>query len=628
MAKRATSKKTAAKRRGDIVGMDPITFEVLRNGFRAACTQGSTLLERVAYGPVITEGHDYAVGLLTADARLVGHGTRDITPHLGTFECSVRCVLDDFERDEIRPGDVFLMNDPYRGGTHTLDVRLIRPIFYKKRLIAFTVACTHWSDVGGPMPGTFNPKATEVFAEGLVLPPMKVYEADKPVKSVLELIKWNVRVPYERMGDLAGQYQAVRLMERRLLEYVDKYGLDTVLRAFEEIMDYSERIFRKEIRTIPDGTYEFVDYCDADEGHPDHPRIKFHCKLTIQGDQVTVDWRGSDPAPRGPAGLTLPGLLSATYDGTVNCFPHLAPLNHGIIRSMKILTTSGSCVHVLHPTPMAGYCASGYEKVDHAVLCAWGLAFAKVDPSRVYAGTVNLENCCVGGIDPRSGRPFVSYTWLEGGQGARADRDGPSFMMPMYAAGATNLSVEVLERWYPFQFLACEGVQNSAGDGKFRGGFGIKKVWRMLGHGVNSIHGDREAVGPPGLGGGRNGGPNRLILNEGKADEKNLGMFAGGVPLKPGDEIHFYSNGGGGYGNPLERDPALVLEDVIDEFITLEKARDVYGVGIRVIDAEALRYEVDEAETARLRKELANRPAPVGYGPWEVHPYGAKIVAE
>ena len=605
--------------------MDPITFEVLRNGFRAMCTQGSTLLERVAYGPVITEGHDYAVGLLTNDARLVAHGTRDITPHMGTFEASVQCVLEDFP--EVRPGDCYLMNDPYRGGTHTLDVRLIRPVFCRERVIAYAVSCTHWSDVGGPMPGTFNPKATEVFAEGLVIPPIKAYENDKAVPSVMSLIKLNVRVPYERMGDLAGMYQAVRLIERRLLDYVMKYGEETILQAFEEIMDYSERIFRREVHSIPDGVYEFVDYSDGDEGHPDHPPIKFHCKLIIKGDRVVIDWTESDPAPRGPAGLTRPALLSATYDGTLNCFPHLAPLNHGVIRAMEIRTKPGTCVDVLHPTPMAGYCASGYEKADHAVLCAWGLAFAPVDSKRVFAGTVNLENCCIGGIHPQTGRPFVSYTWLEGGQGARADRDGPSFMMPMYAAGATNLSVEVLERWYPFEFLACEAVPDSAGDGKFRGGVGIRKVWQMLGPGINSIHGDREAFTPPGLAGGRNGGANRLVLNEGRPEGQSLGMFACGVPLKAGDVISFYSNGGGGYGDPLDRDPARVLEDVIDEFITLGKARDVYGVVIREIDREALRYEIDQAETERLRHDLRRQAPPQGYGPGEVHPYGVKVVA-
>ncbi len=611
--------------KAEILNMNPVTFEVLRNGFRAMCTEGSSMLERVAYGPVITEGHDYSVSLLSSDGRLVAHGTRDITPHMGTFESSVKCLLEDIE--DIKPGDVYIMNDPYRGGTHTLDVRLIRPIFYKDELFAFTIACCHWSDVGGPMPGTFNPKATEVFGEGLVIPPMRIYENDKPVKPVFQLIKYNVRVPYERFGDIAGQYQAVKLMERRLLEYVERYGADTIKLAFEEIMNYTERMFRKEVKEVPDGIYEFVDYSDQDEGRPEHPRIKFHCKLIIQGDKVTIDWSESDPAPKGPAGLTRPGTLSATFDGTLNCFPHLAPLNHGIIRAIDVITKPGTCVHVLHPTPMAGYCASGYEKADHAVLCAWGLALARIRPDRVYAGTVNLENCCVGGVNPQTKRPFVSYTWLEGGQGARADRDGPSFMMPMYAAGATNLSVEVLERWYPFSFTMCEAAQDSCGDGKYRGGFGIKRVWRMMGEGINSIHGDREEVTPPGLAGGTNGGPNKLILNEGTPEERNLGMFATAVPLKPGDIITFVSNGGGGYGDPLERDPKLVLEDVIDECISLKKAREVYGVAIKVIDREALQYEIDWEETKRLREELARKPRPEGFGPWQVHPYGKKIKA-
>ena len=197
-----------SKRDEFVTSMDPITFEVIRNGFRAMCTQASRLVERVAYGPVITQGHDYSVGLLTADGRLVAHGIRDITPHMGTYEASLQCVREDIE--EIRPGDVYIMNDPYRGGTHTLDVRLIRPVFVGEELFAFTVSCCHWSDMGGPIPATFNPQATESYAEGLFIPVMRVYEKDKPVKSALQLIKLNVRVPYERFGDMAAQYRAVR----------------------------------------------------------------------------------------------------------------------------------------------------------------------------------------------------------------------------------------------------------------------------------------------------------------------------------------------------------------------------------------------------------------------------------
>ncbi len=609
----------------DIIDMDPITFEVLRSGFRSMCTQGSAMVERVAYGPVVTEGHDYSVSLLTANGHLVAHGTRDQSPHLGTFESTIKVALEDV--DEFRPGDIYMFNDPYRGGTHAQDVRLIRPIFIKGKLFAFAVALCHWTDVGGPVPGSFNPKATECFAEGLMLPIMKLYDQDRLVKSSLELIKLNVRLPHDRMGDLMAQYQACKQMEKRLFEYVEKYGQDVVLKAFEESMNYSERIFRKEVSQLPDGVYEFSDYVDADEGQPGHPPVKIHCKLIIKDDTVTVDWTESDPSPVGPSGVTLPACLSATYDGTLHTFPHLVPLNHGIIRAMKVITKPGTVTHVVRPTPVAGYCAGAYEKVDAAMMGAWCQVWAKVDPTRVHAGTVNLQNCVTGGIHPKTGNTYVSYLWLEGGQGARSYKDGPSYAMMTYAGGASNQPVEIHERWYPLLYTKVEAVKDSAGDGKYRGGFGIYRNYRMTGGGRLSIHGDREKFTPYGLAGGHNGGPNILILNEKNQGGQNLGMFATNVTLQDGDELTFYSNGGGGYGNPLERDPNLVLEDLIDELISMEKARDVYGVAIRVIDPEALQYEVDWSETERLRLKLANRQDEEGYGPGQVHPYGKRVGA-
>src|SRR5438876_363893 len=241
--------------------IDPITFTVLRNGFRAMCSQGSALVERVAWGPVITQGRDYSVGLLTGDGRLVGHGTVDITPHMGTFEFSVKAVVEDFG-GEMEPGDVFILNDPYRGGTHNQDVRLVRPVFLGDELFAYAVDCGHWSDMGGPIPGTFNPAATESWAEGIGIPPTRLYHRDRPVN----------------------------------------------------------------------------------------------------GDRAIGAWTESDDAPVGPSGLTPPALSSATYDGTLHCFPHLVPLNHGIFRSLEVKTRPGWATHVLHPTPVAGYCASGSEK--------------------------------------------------------------------------------------------------------------------------------------------------------------------------------------------------------------------------------------------------------------------------
>jgi N-methylhydantoinase B len=256
---------------------------------------------------------------------------------------------------------------------------------------------------------------------------------------------------------------------------------------------------------------------------------------------------------------------------------------------------------------------------------AWGQVFAAASrPEMIFGGTVNLQNCCIGGMQPGTGQRFVSYTWSEGGQGARSYGDGPSFAMFLYGAGAQNQPIEVHERWYPFLYEKFEVAVDSSGDGRYRGGYGSHRRWRMLGDAVNSIHGDREEVTPPGVVGGTNGGPNKLILNRGTAEERNLGMFATNIPLKAEDTIDFISNGGGGYGNALEREPELVLEEVIDGFMTIEKARSAYGVVITEVDADVHDYRIDAEGTAQLREELRGRQLPVGYGPGEVHPDGKR----
>lgn len=603
--------------------MNPITFEMLRSEYGWICSQGSAMLRRVANSPVVTEGHDFAVALLTRDGRLVAHGVRDHTPYLGTFEATVRAVLEDVE--EFEPGDVYIFNDPYRGGTHAQDVRLVRPIFASGQLFGFTIAACHWADIGGPVPGSFNPSASECYAEGLHLPVMRLYERDRPVKSTFELVRLNVRMAHDRVGDLMAQYQATRQVERKLLECVDRYGKETVERSFEELFAHSLRVFKKEISALPDGTYEFEDFIDQDVCSDDKRPIKIHCKLIIDGCNVTIDWTASDPAPCGPTGLTRPALLSATFDGTLHCFPDMIPLNHGVISSISVISTPGTVTHVTRPSPVSSYCSGAYEKACASVMGAWAQPWALRDPTRVYAGTVNLQDCVIAGVDPESRSPFLLYLWLEGGQGARSFKDGPSFAMTTYAAGAWNQSCEVQERRYPVLYTKVEAVADSCGDGKFRGGFGMCREFMMLANGKVSIHGDRERFTPYGLGGGTNGGPNLLILNGGEAGERNLGMFATDVPLKEGDRICLCSNGGGGYGDPLERDPKAVLDDVIDEFISLEKAKEVYGVVIRCLNPDALQYEIDWEATVKLRRRLAKKETTVGFGPWQVHPHGRKV---
>jgi N-methylhydantoinase B len=604
---------------------DPITFEVLRNAFKSICNEASALIERVSYAPTITEGHDYSVSILTPEGRLVSHGQRDQAPHMGTFESSVQNLVN--EVSEFAPGDAYVYNDPYTGGTHQNDVKIIRPIFWEDEVFAFAIALCHWPDVGGPMYGTFNPRATECFAEGLRMPPLKLYERDQAVKPIWDLIGMNIRVPKERVAEMHAQHRAGVLVEERLLSYVEKFGAEVIRDAFEDTMDHSERRFREWVARLPDGEYEFEDWGDRDLGKEDEPPIRVHCKMTIDGDQVTVDWTGCDPAPVASWGFARPALQSATYDGTMHCFPELAPLNHGVVRAIKIVSEPGTCVDVQEPTPVTGYCSGAYEKVDAVTMACWGQALQKVDARRVHAATVNLQNFCTGGTHPKTGSKFVSYMWLEGGQGARAYADGNSFYMMIFIGGASNQPNETLERWYPMVYTSTEAVVDSCGDGEFRGGFGIWRSFRATGDTELVVLGDRERVGPFGLAGGTNGGPNMVVLNPGTEAEENLGMFTTKARLEAGDQLEFGSNGGGGYGLPWERRVESVLDDVIDGLLSIDKARDVYGVAITEVDADALVYEVDEEETQRLRTGLAQDDRPRGTGPFEVHPLGESLFA-
>ena len=603
---------------------DPITFEVLRNGFKSICNEASALIERVSYAPTITEGHDYSVSILTPDGRLISHGQRDQAPHMGTFESSIQNLVR--EVTDFKPGDAYIYNDPYTGGTHQNDVKIMRPIFVDGEVFAFAIALCHWPDVGGPMQGTFNPRATECYAEGLRMPPLKLYDDDEPVKPIWDLISMNVRVPKERVAEIHAQHRAGVLVETRLLGYVEKFGPDVIRDAFEDTMDHSERRFREWVAKLPDGEYSFEDWGDRDLGKPDEPPIRVHCTMTIEGDQVTVDWRGCDPAPVASWGFARPALQSAVYDGTMHCFPELAPLNHGVVRAIEIVSTPGTCVDVQEPTPVTGYCSGAYEKVDAVTMACWGQALQTVDAHRVHAATVNLQNFCTGGIHPKTKVPFVSYMWLEGGQGARAYADGNSFYMMIFIGGASNQPNETLERWYPMVYTSTEAVIDSCGDGEFRGGFGIARSFRATGDTELVVLGDRERVGPFGLAGGSNGGPNMVVLNPDTDAEENLGMFTTKAKLAAGDYLHFGSNGGGGYGLPWERRVEAVLEDVIDGLLSAEKARRVYGVAVEEIDADSLDYRVDDGETARLRAELAAADErPRGVAPFEVHPGGEEL---
>lgn len=602
---------------GGSAGQDPITMEVLRDGFRAVCNESSALLARVAYAATITEGHDFSGSLLSADGRLVSHGQKDQAAHLGTFEDSLRAVIRFFP--DPKAGDVHVLNDPYLGGSHTPDVKVVRPIFAGTELIGHAISCGHWPDVGGPVPGTFNPKATECYAEGLRIPPMKLIDEGEPVESTFALIRANVRNPGERMADLQAQIQATRLVEERLHEYVEEFGADVLVASMELSIERSRELLRQAIGELPDGSYRFTDYGDKDYMHPDQPKIKVELELTIEGDRATFDFTDSDPAPIGVFGFARPALVAAVCDGTLHCFPDLKPLNHGIISSLDIESTPGSCVDVLEPTPVTGYASGAYEKVAAVTMACWAQAFASTDRHRQHAATINLANLAISGRHPESGTESVVYLWNEGGQGSRSYKDGNSFQLMIFIGGATNQPIEVIERIVPIRYLSCEARPNSCGHGAFRGGFGIDRSFEATDDLVLTMHGDRAEVTPFGLAGGLNGGPNELVLDPGGDAEQSLGMDATGVRVPAGTRLLYCSNGGGGFGHPHEREVDRVLADLTDGFIDPATALAFYGVAI------AEDGGVDETGTAAARERLAAAEPELGLGPGQVHPVGSSV---
>ena len=596
---------------------DPITLEVLRHGFRAICNESSALLERVAYAPTITEGHDYSGSLLTGDAKLISHGQKDQAAHLGTFEASLRTIKRAFP--DPQPEDVFIFNDPYDGGSHQPDIKVLRPIFADGTLIAYGASCGHWPDVGGPVPGTFNPRATSSFAEGLRVPPTLLQRDGETIASTIQLLEANVRQPAERMADLYGQVQATKLMETRMLEYVERFGVETVLTAMSASFERSGALLRAAVQRIPDGTYSFTDYGDMDYMHPDRPRIKVHLDLTVDGDDTIFDFTKCDPAPIGVFGFARPALLAAVCDGTLHCFPDLKPLNHGITSALRIESVPGSCVDVLPPTPVTGYASGAYEKVAAVTMACWAQAFTDVDRRRQHAATINLANLAISGRHPESGGESVAYLWNEGGQGARSYKDGNSFQLMIFIGGATNQPIEVIERIIPIRYLRCQIAPDSCGHGRFRGGFGIDRSFETTEDIILTMHGDRVEVTPFGLAGGHNGGANLLVLNPDTAEEQQLGMDTAGLRVPRGTRVLYCSNGGGGFGPPHERDVERVLDDLRTGFIDRDIAEAAYGVVVG--DGGA----VDAERTRAARERLAAAQPDLGLGPDQVHPVGASV---
>ncbi|EMY35105.1 N-methylhydantoinase [Arthrobacter crystallopoietes BAB-32] len=585
-------------------GLDPVTFEVLKNAFATSVDLMSEQILRTCYSFVIYS-RDFSSALCDANGNTVMQGSGDIAVHVGTLHFQCKAVIDEFGAD-IHPGDVFAINDPYRGGTHFNDVSFIRPVFSEGEIIAFAQNKGHWADIGGNVPGSFDVNAKEHFGEGLRITPVRIWSKGVFLHDVAQLLVSNTRAPQQAMGDLHAQSEATAVCEREVLRLVAKYSKDIVVSAMQETQDYVERIVRRRLESLPQGQWETVDYIDFDPGKSEG-LVPIRIKLTLDGKGIHYDLTGSAPAVETFLNSGYGTTHSAIYAGTKTFFPDV-PLNSGFYAAVDAeIGPEGTVVNAGWPYAVTGFCSGPYEKLMNGIFELW----SRIMPDRAMACAFNLEYLLVGGRDNRtSDNPyFMWYDWMAGGWGGRASKDGASATAPVFGPGLAVQPVEGQERLSPVLTTAHQIAIDSGGPGRFRGGLGIEKggVLTDATSTVMSYCCDRARSITWGIEGGLPSIPHGVWLNKGTDDERFLGSNFSSVPVQSGDSFTRPSAGGGGYGDPLDRSYAEVLDDVIDGYVSIERAAKDYGVVVRALDAELDQFEIDEAGSDAMRAEIRTR---------------------
>ena len=580
--------------------LDPVTFEVLKNSFITSVDQMAEQILRTCYSFVIYN-RDFSSALHDANGNSAAQGNQDIAVHVGTLHFTCKDVMRAFEGD-MHPGDVYAINDPYAGGTHFPDVRLIRPIFADGEIIAFSQSNGHWSDVGGSVPGSFDVTARDMFREGLRITPVRLFDKGRFCRDVAHLIAANTRDPASIIGDIHAQAQATQVCEREILRLVGKYGRETVETGLSEVQDYVERAMRQRLAALPDGVWETQDFIDRDPAGSEG-LIPIKVKLTIKGEKAIYDFTGSHPTIGSIYNSAFGTTFSAVAAGMKTFFPDL-PLNSGFYRVLEIIAPEGSIVDARWPVGVTGFLMP-FEKIMNAIYEIW----SKIMPQRALACAFNLEYLLTGGLDAR--RPekpiFMFYDWLPGGWGGRNGKDGCNVTTACFGTGLMSQPVEGQERANPILTTEFEILTDSAGPGKWRGGVGVRKTSIMLEaeKTVISYICDRERAIVWGIEGGLPSMPHGLSIKRAGAEAEDwLGSVFSDVPIGSGDVFSRPTAGGGGFGDPLERDPALVLEDVADDYVSIERAAKDYGIVLTVVDAEICAYTVDEAATKATREAI------------------------
>ncbi len=578
------------------MAVDPVTLAVVKASLEFTADEMDTAMIKTSFSPVIAEGHDRANGIYDGvTGEVIAQGDDALPIFVGAMQFTVQATLKVV--DDFKPGDIFMVNDPYTGGTHLMDVSLLKPFYYEGKIFAWLANTGHWPDIGGSVPGGFVADATEIFQEGLRLPPVRLFREGVMNKDIWNLVLANIRVPEERTGDITAAVNALHVGEVRLRGILDKYGLETVRACIDEMKIHSEKMIRAHIEAIPDGVYTFEDYMDSD-GVTNEP-LTIHCDMTVKGSDMHLNFSRSSPPCKGPTSSVLSNTIAAFYVAIKHVFTDV-PVNSGLFVPFTFDVPDTTFLNSKFPKPCAACTAEvGQRVVDVVFGC-----LAQAIPDKLFGAPFSTNNdLVVGGHDPETGKDYVIYIYQGGGYGGSMVSEG-------LTNGASTIGIsrvppaELYEQRYPFRVKHFELFEDSAGSGRHRGGFGTSYKFELLrGEGVCSVIGDRGKFPPFGILGGKPARLSEIIFTlDGKEHRPEHVTKDARVRLKPGDTIEVHSPGGGGYGDPLERNLEWVQEDVRSGRVYRETAERDYGA-VFLGDSTVLDIPATEAR----RKKLASK---------------------
>lgn len=565
--------------------VDPITLQVIQARLAGIVQEMQNSLFRTGYSTIIRESQDASCAILNTRGEVVAQHV--VLPlHMGAFPACAAAILKNFPPDEIEDGDAFIINHPYLGGSpHAPDMGVLTPILHQGEWVGFAANMAHKSDIGGTVPGSGSGNAREIYQEGLHLPAVKYMSRRRPVKEIEAIIAANSRTAALVIGDLRGQVGAARLGERRMAELMDRYGQSTVIQCTELLSDYTENRVRRTIASWPDGEAEgesFVDHDGIDLKSP----IRIHVKVTKRQDKLHFDFNGSSDQTQGPANIRPPLVRAACVYCLVALVDRFLPINQGLARVIDATFRPGSVVDPRFPAAVNTYMPTALT-VAEAVF----RALASFVPDKRIAGGSGSAALVLGGRDFESNRAFVHYEIFSGGTGARSGKDGVS-ATAFHLSNCKTAPIEIIESEFPARVERFEMIPDSGGGGKWRGGLGFAREYRILADEVRfSMRTDKHAIAPFGIDSGLPGGKGACVVNPGSSGETRLPSRFGDHRLTKNDVVRVERPGGGGLGDPLSRPVDNVVEDVRQGYVSPQQAETVYGVAISYRDAEPVLVE-------------------------------------